>query len=70
LNAPSLPACRNSFLGIIRLKMPRIAPANSLVLALLLRTLYVLASLPGALVLSDVLPGMAKAQPLLTKLDG
>lgn len=45
-------------------------PANSLVLALLLRTLYILVSLPGALVLSDVLPGMAKAQPLLTKLDG
>jgi hypothetical protein len=45
-------------------------PANSLVLALLIRTLYLLASLPGALVLSDVLPGMAKAQPLLTKLDG
>ena len=47
-----------------------VSPANSLVLALLLRTLYVLASLPGALVLSDVLPGMAKARPLLTKLDG
>src|SRR3990172_7346375 len=47
-----------------------VSPANSLVLALLLRTLYVLVSLPGALVLSDVLPGMAKAQPLLTKLDG
>lgn len=47
-----------------------VAPANSLVLALLLRTLYVLVSLPGALALSDVLPGMAKAQPLLTKLDG
>lgn len=45
-------------------------PANSLVLALLIRTLYVLVSLPGALVLSDVLPGMTKAQPLLTKLDG
>ena len=45
-------------------------PANSLVLALLIRTLYVLVSLPGALVLSDVLPGMAKAQPLLNKLDG
>lgn len=44
-------------------------PANSLVLALLLRTLYLLVSLPGALVLSDVLPGMAKAQPLLNKLD-
>lgn len=45
-------------------------PANSLVLALLIRLLYVLVSLPGALVLSAVLPGMAKAQPLLTKLDG
>jgi uncharacterized membrane protein YbhN (UPF0104 family) len=45
-------------------------PANSLVLALLIRTLYLLVSMPGALVLSDVLPGMAKAQPLLTKLDG
>jgi hypothetical protein len=44
-------------------------PANSLVLALLIRTLYILVSLPGALVLSDVLPGMAKAQPLLSKLD-
>ncbi len=44
-------------------------PANSLVLALLFRTLYVLASLPGALFFSDVLPGMAKAQPLLTKLN-
>lgn len=47
-----------------------VAPANSLVLALLLRTLYILVSLPGALALSDVLPGMAKAQPLLNKLDG
>ena len=45
-------------------------PANSLVLALLIRILYILASLPGALLLSDVLPGMAKAQPLLAKLDG
>jgi hypothetical protein len=45
-------------------------PAHSLVLALLLRTLYLLVSLPGALFLSSVLPGMAKAQPLLTKLDG
>lgn len=43
--------------------------ANSLVLALMLRTLYILVSLPGALVLPDVMPGMAKAQPLLTKLD-
>ena len=45
-------------------------PANSLVLGIMLRALYVLVSLPGALFLSDVLPGMAKAQPLLTKLDG
>lgn len=44
-------------------------PATSLVLGLMIRVLYVLASLPGALFLSDVLPGMAKAQPLLTKLD-
>jgi uncharacterized membrane protein YbhN (UPF0104 family) len=43
--------------------------ANSLVLALLLRTMYILVSLPGALVISDLLPGMAKAQPLLSKLD-
>ncbi|MCW5875360.1 MAG: flippase-like domain-containing protein [Anaerolineales bacterium] len=47
-----------------------VSAANSLVLALMVRTLYVLVSLPGALALSDVLPGMAKAQPLLTKLDG
>lgn len=46
-----------------------VAPATSLVLALLLRTLYILLSLPGALFISDLLPGMAKAQPLLTKLD-
>ncbi len=46
-----------------------IDPATSLVLALLYRLLYMLASLPGALVISDFLPGMAKAQPLLTKLD-
>lgn len=44
-------------------------PATSLVLGLMIRVLYVLASLPGALFLSDVLPGMAKAQPLLSKLD-
>jgi uncharacterized membrane protein YbhN (UPF0104 family) len=44
-------------------------PATSLVLGLMIRVLYVLVSLPGALFLSDVLPGMAKAQPLLTKLD-
>jgi uncharacterized membrane protein YbhN (UPF0104 family) len=46
-----------------------IEPATSLVLALLYRLLYMLASLPGALFISDLLPGMAKAQPLLTKLD-
>jgi uncharacterized membrane protein YbhN (UPF0104 family) len=50
--------------------LAQVDPANALVLALMIRTLYVLVSLPGALVLSDVLPGMAKAQPLLTKLDG
>lgn len=42
---------------------------NSAVLALLVRTLFMLASLPGALFLSDVLPGVAKAQPILKKLD-
>lgn len=43
--------------------------ANSLVLALLIRTLFMLASLPGAFFLSDVLPGIAKAQPILEKID-
>ena len=47
-----------------------VAPADSLVLALLIRTLFILASLPGALFISDVLPGMAKAQPLINKADG
>ena len=46
-----------------------ISPANSLALALLIRTLFMLASLPGAFFLSDVLPGVAQAQPLLQKLD-
>jgi uncharacterized membrane protein YbhN (UPF0104 family) len=46
-----------------------VEPATSLVLALLYRLLYMLASLPGAFFISDLLPGMAKAQPLLTKLD-
>jgi uncharacterized membrane protein YbhN (UPF0104 family) len=46
-----------------------ISAANSLVLALLVRTLFMLASLPGALFISDILPGVAKAQPLLSKLD-
>jgi uncharacterized membrane protein YbhN (UPF0104 family) len=41
---------------------------NSLVLAVLVRSLFMLASLPGALFLSDVLPGISKAQPLLNKL--
>lgn len=44
-------------------------PINSLVLALLIRTLFMLASLPGALFLSDFLPGVAKAQPILKRLD-
>jgi uncharacterized membrane protein YbhN (UPF0104 family) len=41
---------------------------NSIVLAVLVRTMFMLASLPGALFLSDVLPGISKAQPLLNKL--
>lgn len=41
---------------------------NSLVLAVLVRTMFMLASLPGALFLSDVLPGISKAKPLLNKL--
>jgi uncharacterized membrane protein YbhN (UPF0104 family) len=47
-----------------------VSAANSLALALLVRTLFMLASLPGGLFLSDLLPGMAKAQPMLKKLDG
>jgi uncharacterized membrane protein YbhN (UPF0104 family) len=47
-----------------------VSAANSLALALLVRTLFMLASLPGALFLPDLLPGMAKAQPILKKLDG
>ena len=43
--------------------------ANSLVLALLIRTLFMLASLPGAIFISDVLPGIAKAKPILSKID-
>jgi uncharacterized membrane protein YbhN (UPF0104 family) len=42
---------------------------NSLVLAVLVRTLFMLASLPGALFLSDVLPGISKAKPLIDKLS-
>ncbi len=44
-------------------------PANALVLALLVRTLFMLASLPGALFLSEVLPGISKAQPILDRID-
>lgn len=44
-----------------------VSPASSAALALLWRTLQLLASLPGALFLSDVLPGVARAQPLLRK---
>lgn len=44
-----------------------VSAANSAALALLVRTLFMLASLPGALFLSDVLPGVARAQPLLRK---
>lgn len=42
-----------------------VSPANSAALALLVRTLFLLASLPGALFLSDVLPGVSRAQPIL-----
>jgi hypothetical protein len=45
-----------------------ISAPNSIVLAVLVRTMFMLASLPGALFLSDVLPGISKAQPLLKKL--
>ncbi len=43
--------------------------ANGLVLAILIRTLFMLASLPGAFFLSDLLPGIAKAQPILERID-
>jgi hypothetical protein len=42
-----------------------VSPANSLVLALLVRTLFLLTSLPGALFLSDVLPGISQARQKL-----
>ena len=45
-----------------------VSAANSIVLALLIRTLFVLASLPGAFFLPGILPGMDKARPLLSKL--
>jgi hypothetical protein len=46
-----------------------VSAANSVVLALLVRALFLLASLPGAFFLSEVLPGVAQARPLLRKLD-
>ena len=46
-----------------------ISAANSAALALLVRTLFLLASLPGALFLSDVLPGVARAKPILSSRD-
>jgi hypothetical protein len=46
-----------------------ISTANSVVLALLVRALFMLASLPGAFFLSELLPGAAQARLLLNKLD-
>ena len=46
-----------------------VSAANSAALALLVRTLFLLASLPGALFLSDVLPGVARAKPILSTRD-
>jgi len=45
-----------------------ISVANSVALALLMRTFFLVASLPGALFLPGILPGMDKARPLLSKL--
>jgi len=42
-----------------------VSAANSLVLALLIRTLFLITSLPGALFLSDVLPGITQARQKL-----
>ena len=42
-----------------------VSAANSLVLAILVRTLFLLTSLPGALFLSDVLPGISQARKKL-----
>lgn len=44
-----------------------VSEPHSLMFAVLVRLLFMLASLPGALFLSDVLPGISKAQPLLKK---
>jgi uncharacterized membrane protein YbhN (UPF0104 family) len=46
-----------------------VGAANSLVLALLVRTLFLITSLPGALFLSDILPGIAKARPMMKRFD-
>lgn len=45
-----------------------VSEPHSLMFAVLVRLMSMLASLPGALFLSDVLPGISKAQPLLKKL--
>ncbi len=45
-----------------------VSVANSVALALLIRTFFLVASLPGALFLPGILPGMDKARPLLSKL--
>lgn len=45
-----------------------VSEPHSLMFAVLVRLMFMLASLPGALFLSDVLPGISKAQPLLKKL--
>lgn len=45
-----------------------VSAANSLALALLIRTFFLIASLPGAIFLPGILPGMDKARPLLSKL--
>ncbi len=44
-----------------------VSEPHSLMFAVLVRILFMLASLPGALFISDVLPGISKAQPLLEK---
>lgn len=44
-----------------------VSEPHSLMFAVLVRILFMLASLPGALFLSDVLPGISKAEPLLKK---
>lgn len=46
-----------------------VSEPHSLMFAVLVRLLFMLASLPGALFLPDVLPSISKAQPLLNKLE-